>query len=164
MASAKILAAKQAKVEEIKNYLGNAATYVLFDYRGLTDEESKELRRKLRETGSDYKVFKNTLMSRAFSDLNVDIDANLVGPSALAFGTDQIAPIKVLTEFAKKHSALVLKVGVVDGTVADQVELQKLASIPSREGLLTMLAGGMIQIAKDLSICLDLYAKQKEEN
>lgn len=164
MASAKILAAKQAKVEEIKNYLGNAATYVLFDYRGLTDEESKELRRKLRETGSDYKVFKNTLMSRAFSDLNVDIDANLVGPSALAFGTDQIAPIKVLTEFAKKHSALVLKVGVVDGTVADQAELQKLASIPSREGLLTMLAGGMIQIAKDLSICLDLYAKQKEEN
>lgn len=164
MASAKILAAKQETINEIKNNISNAATYVLFDYRGLTDGESKELRRKLRETGSDYKVYKNTLMARAFSDLNVDIDASLVGPSALAFGTDQIAPIKVLTDFAKKHQALVLKVGVVDGVISDTTELQKLASIPSREGLLTMLAGGMMQIAKDLSICLDLYAQQKEEN
>lgn len=164
MASAKILAAKQEVIDEIKDKVSNAATYVLFDYRGLTDAESKELRRKLRETGSDYKIYKNTLMARAFSDLNVDVDANLVGPSALAFGTDQVAPIKVLTDFAKTHQALVLKVGVVDGVVSDQTVLQQLASIPSREGLLTMLAGGMIQIAKDLSICLDLYAKQKEEN
>ncbi len=163
MASQKILAAKQGVVEEIKNNMSNAATYVLFDYRGLTDAESKELRRKLRETGSDYKVYKNTLMARALADLGVDIDSSLVGPSALAFGTDQIAPIKVLSEFAKKHQALVLKVGVVDGVISDQSELQKLASIPSRDGLLTMLAGGMIQIAKDLSICLDLYAQQKEE-
>ena len=163
MASQKILAAKQEVVEEIKNNMSNAATYVLFDYRGLTDAESKELRRKLRETGSDYKVYKNTLMARALADLGVDIDSSLVGPSALAFGTDQIAPIKVLSEFAKKHQALVLKVGVVDGVISDQSELQKLASIPSRDGLLTMLAGGMIQIAKDLSICLDLYAQQKEE-
>ena len=163
MASQKILAAKQGVVEEIKNNMSNAATYVLFDYRGLTDAESKELRRKLRETGSDYKVYKNTLMARALADLGVDIDSSLVGPSALAFGTDQIAPIKVLSEFAKKHQALVLKVGVVDGVISDQSELQKLACIPSRDGLLTMLAGGMIQIAKDLSICLDLYAQQKEE-
>ncbi len=163
MASEKILAAKQLVVNEIKDNMSNAATYVLFDYRGLTDAESKELRRKLRDTGSDYKVYKNTLMARALKDLNVDIDASLVGPSALAFGNDQIAPIKVLSDFAKKHQALVLKVGVVDGVISDKDELQKLASIPSREGLLTMLAGGMIQIAKDLSICLDLYAQQKEE-
>ena len=131
MASQKILAAKQEVVEEIKNNMSNAATYVLFDYRGLTDAESKELRRKLRETGSDYKVYKNTLMARALADLGVDIDSSLVGPSALAFGTDQIAPIKVLSELAKKHQALVLKVGVVDGVISDQSELQKLASIPS---------------------------------
>ena len=113
MASAKILAAKQKTIDEIKNNVQSASTYVLFDYRGLTDGESKELRRKLRETGSDYKVYKNTLMARAFADLNVDIDANLVGPSALAFGTDQVAPIKVLSDFAKNHDALILKVGVV---------------------------------------------------
>ena len=163
MANAKILAAKQEIINEIKEKIGNSATYVLFDYRGLTDNETKELRIKLRETGSDYKVYKNTLMARALSDLNVDIDANLVGPSAMAFGTDQIAPIKVLADFAKTHKALVLKVGVVDGNISDQKELEALASIPSRDGLLTMLAGGMMQIAKDLSICLDLYAAQKEE-
>ncbi len=163
MASQKILEAKQQVVNEIKDHVENSATYVLFDYRGLTDAEIKELRRKLRDTGSDYKVYKNTLMSRAFNDLGVDLGDNLTGPSALAYGTDQIAPIKALSEFAKKHQALVLKVGVVDGVVSDQHELDKLASIPSREGLLTMLAGGMIQIAKDLSICLDLYSQQKEE-
>ena len=163
MASAKILAAKQKTIDEIKNNVQSASTYVLFDYRGLTDGESKELRRKLRETNSDYKVYKNTLMARAFADLNVDIDANLVGPSALAFGTDQVAPIKVLSDFAKNHDALILKVGVVDGVISDQAQLAKLANIPSRDGLLTMLAGGMMQIPKNLAICLDLYAKEKEE-
>ncbi|MEG2447455.1 MAG: 50S ribosomal protein L10 [Bacilli bacterium] len=162
MASAKILAGKQMTIDEIKNNMSNAATYVLFDYRGLTDGESKELRRKLRESNSDYKVYKNTLMVRALADLKIDIDASLIGPSALAFGADQIAPIKVLTDFAKKHQALVLKVGVVDGVISDKTQLAELASIPSRDGLLTMLAGGMIQIAKDLSICLDLYSQQKE--
>ena len=123
-----------------------------------------KVRRALRETGSDYKVFKNTLMRRAFSELNINVDESLEGPSALAYGNDAIAPIKVLSDFAKAHPALVLKVGVVDGEVSDKNALAELAKIPSREGLLTMLAGSLIGIPKDLSICLDLYAKQKEEN
>ena len=164
MANAKILAVKEKVVEEIKATTSDASTIVLFDYRGLTDNESKELRRALRETGSDYKVFKNTLMRRAFSELNINVDESLEGPSALAYGNDAIAPIKVLSDFAKAHPALVLKVGVVDGEVSDKNALAELAKIPSREGLLTMLAGSLIGIPKDLSICLDLYAKQKEEN
>ena len=98
------------------------------------------------------------------TDLSINIDENLEGPSALAYGTDTIAPIKALSEFAKTHPALIMKVGVVDGEVSDKAQLQELASIPSRDGLLTMLAGALIGIPKDLSICLDLYAKQKEEN
>ena len=164
MASQKILEQKQVVIDEIKERASNAKTIVLFDYRGMTDSETKELRVKLRESNSDYKVYKNTLMARALSDLNIDLNSSLMGPSALAYGTDQIAPIKVLSEFAKKNQALVLKVGVVDGEVSDATKLAELATIPSRDGLLTMLAGGMIAIAKDLSICLDLYAKQKEEN
>lgn len=164
MANAKILAVKEQIVEDIKNTTKNASTIVLFDYRGLTDNESKELRRKLRESGSDYKVFKNTLMKRAFHDLDINLDEKLEGPSALAYGSDAIAPIKVLSDFAKEHSALILKVGVVDGEVSDEKQLAQLASIPSREGLLTMLAGALIDIPRDLSISLDLYAKQKEEN
>ena len=164
MASEKILKQKQAVIDEIKERVQNANTIVLFDYRGITDCEAKELRCKLRESNSDYKVYKNTLMARAFNDLGIDLNESLNGPSAFAFGEDQIAPIKILSDFAKDHPALVLKVGIVDGETADQAKLAEYATIPSRDGLLTMLAGGMIGIAKDLSICLDLYSQQKEEN
>ena len=162
MANANILAKKQEVIDEIKSHIQNSNGVVLFDYRGLTDSEAKELRRTLRKNGSDYKVYKNTLMSRALNDLNINIDESLVGPSALAFSEDQISPIKVLTDFAKKHNAVILKVGIVDNEVTDKEKLASLATIPSREGLLTMLAGGMIGIVKDLSICLDLYSKDKE--
>ena len=164
MASQKILEQKQVVIDEIKERASNAKTIVLFDYRGMTDSETKELRVKLRESNSDYKVYKNTLMARAFNDLGIDLNEALNGPSAFAYGEDQIAPIKTLSEFAKDHPALVLKVGIVDGEKADAAKLAEYATIPSREGLLTMLAGGMIGIARDLSICLDLYSQQKEEN
>ena len=163
MASEKILKQKQAVIDEIKDRAQGAKTIVLFDYRGITDSEAKELRCKLRESNSDYKVYKNTLMARAFNDLGIDLTEGLSGPSAFVYGEDQIAPIKILSEFAKEHPALVLKVGIVDGEKADQAKLAEYATIPSREGLLTMLAGGMIGIAKDLSICLDLYSQQKEQ-
>ena len=164
MANAKILEAKQKVIDEIKDRVENSKSIVLFDYRGITDSEAKELRVKLRETNADYKVYKNTLMSRAFDDLKISVKESLVGPSAFAYGDDQVAAIKVLTDFAKEHPALVLKVGIVDGEIADKAKLAEYATLPSREGLLTMLAGGMIGIARDLSICLDLYGKQIEEN
>ena len=164
MASEAILKQKQVVIDEIKGRVEAAKTIVLFDYRGITDSEAKELRCKLKESNSDYKVYKNTLMARAFNDLGIDLSEGLTGPSAFAYGEDQIAPIKTLSEFAKEHPALVLKVGIVDGEKADAAKLAEYATIPSREGLLTMLAGGMMGIARDLSICLDLYSQQKEEN
>ena len=103
-------------------------------------------------------------MARAFNDLKIDLNEHLSGSSALAYGPDSVAPIKALADFAKTHEVVTLKVGIVDGAISDSKELAKLATIPSREGLLTMLAAGMMGIPKDLSICLDLYAKQKEEN
>ena len=164
MASEAALAKKQIIIDEIKDRVKNASTVVLFDYRGLTDAETKELRVKLRETNSDYKVYKNTLMSRAFNELDIDLNEALTGPSAFAFSDDQVAPIKILSEFAKDHEALKLKVGIIDGEKADQAKLAEYATLPSRDDLLTMLAGGMIGIVRDLSICLDLYSQQKEEN
>ena len=162
MANASILAKKQEVIDEIKSKINDSNGIVLFDYRGLTDSEAKELRRSLRNSGADYKVYKNTLMARALNDLNIDLSDNLTGPSALAYSEDQIAPIKVLTDFAKTHPAVILKVGIVDNEITDKAKLASLATIPSRDGLLTMLAGGMIGIVKDLSICLDLYSKEKE--
>ena len=164
MANPKILEQKQLVIDEIKEKIENSNGVVLFDYRGLTDAEIKELKLALRDVDSEYKVYKNTLMQRALNDLNIDISEHLNGPSALAYSTDQIAPIKVLSNFMKKHKAVTLKVGLVDNEITSSEKLQELATIPSREGLLTMLAGGMIAIPKDLAICLDLHAKNLEEN
>ena len=163
MANQKIIDQKESIVNEISEKMKESSTYVLFEYRGLTVTETNELRRKLRESDSDFKVYKNTLTKRALDALNINIDEHLNGPKAIAFGKDAIAPIKILSDFAKQHKALELKVGVVDGEVADQATLNELASIPSREGLLTMLAGGLIGVVRDLSICLDLYSQDLEK-
>ena len=164
VANAKVLEQKSQVVAEIKEKFDKAKSVVLFDYRGLTVSEVTELRRALRETGSDYKVYKNTLISRALDGSDYDINEYLEGPSAISFSSDELAPVKVLSDFAKKHEALQLKVGIVEGKIAGEDKLKEYASIPSREGLLTMLASGLMGTVRDLSICLDLYAKEKEEN
>lgn len=164
MANAKILEQKQVVIDEIKEKFANAKSIVLFDPRGLKVSEVTELRRNLRESGSDYKVYKNTLAKRAIADSGLELDSYLEGPTAISFSSDELAPVKIISEFAKKHEALELKAGVVEGKVANREELNSYAAIPSREGLLTMLAGGLMATVRDLSICLDLYSKEKEEN
>ena len=164
MANAKILEQKQVVIDEIKEKFANAKSIVLFDPRGLKVSEVTELRRNLRESGSDYKVYKNTLAKRAIADSGLELDNCLEGPTAISFSSDELAPVKIISEFAKNHEALELKAGVVEGKVANVEELNSYAAIPSREGLLTMLAGGLMATVKDLSICLDLYSKEKEEN
>ena len=162
MANKLILEKKAKTVDEIKEKLEKSAGVVFVDYRGLTDEEITSLRKNLRENNADVKVYKNTLTKRALDSLNISLDECVEGPSALVYSEDAVAPIKVVTNFAKDHEALSVKGGLVDGKVSSLEELAKLATIPSREGLLTMLAGGMIGIARDLSIALNLYAEQKE--
>lgn len=162
MANIKIIEKKASVVEEIVNKVKEANTTVLFEYQGLTVTETNELRRKLRESGSDYKVYKNTLAKRAMDELKIDL-GELEGPKAMAFGTDAIAPIKALNDFAKEHPALQLKVGIVDGEVADEAKLKTLASIPSRDTLLTMFAAGLMEHVKNVAICLDLHAQNLEE-
>ncbi len=163
MANKAIIARKEEVVNEIKDRVENANSIVLFDYRGLTDAEITDLRRKLREQESSYKVYKNTLTKRAFDMLSIDLDNCLEGPSAMATSEDAIAPIKVLADFAKDHPALELKGGYVDGKVATLAELNELATIPSRDGLLTMLAAGLMEHVKNVAICLDLHSQNLEE-
>lgn len=163
MANIKIIEKKQQVVDEIVNKVKESSTAVVFEYQGLTVTETNELRRKLRETGSDYKVYKNTLAKRAMDILKIDL-GELSGPKAIAFGTDTIAPIKALSDFAKEHPALQLKVGFVDGEVADENMLKSLAAIPGRDTLLTQIAAGLMQHVKNVAVCLDLHAKNLEEN
>ena len=96
--------------------------------------------------------------------MDIKLDEFLEGPSAISFSSDELAPVKVISEFAKKHSALELKAGIVEGKVVEASELAKYAAIPSRETLLTMIAAGLKSPLRDVAICLDLYAKQKQEN
>ena len=162
MPSLKVLEEKKTIVNEIKDKINNSKTLVLFDYRGITDNTNKDLRVKLKDTDSEYKVYKNTLLSLAFKDLGLDLEEYLTGPTAIAFSNDDVAAIKVLNDMSKDNSALVLKVGIVEGNVQDSAKLKELANIPDRTGLYTMLAGGMLQITKDLAVALNLYSEQKE--
>lgn len=163
MASERILEQKKAVVEEIKNKLDNSKTFLLIDYRGLTVSEITELRRSLREMGSDIKVYKNTLMNLALKDKNIKLDDFMEGPNAYLFSSDIIEPIKVVSKFAKEHPALEIRAGYINQEVVDVNTIKKYADIPSMEGLLTMFAGGLIEHLRNLSIGLNLYAEKLEK-
>ena len=126
MPSTKILEMKKEVVNEIKDRLNKSKSVVLFDYRGLTDADVKDLRIKLKESGSDYKVYKNTLLKLAFNDLNVSMDDYLEGPTAIVFSSDDIAAVKILSDVAKKNEALELKAGIIEGNVQDKAKLEEL--------------------------------------
>lgn len=163
MASAKILENKKSIVSEIQDKVKNSESVIIFTYQGLTVSELSDLRIKLHELDSEVKIYKNTLVKIALNDLNINIDEFLEGPNAMLFGKDLLEPIKVISEFAKDHEKADIRVGIISGAAADIATIKEYASIPSREGLLTMLAGGMIQYVKDLSISLNLYAEQLEK-
>ena len=163
MASAKILENKKTIVEEIKSNIQNSESVIVFTYQGLTVSELSDLRRELKKIDSEVKVYKNTLFKRAVDDLEINLDGFLEGPNAVVFGKDLLEPIKVISEFAKEHEKANITVGIIDGAPADLEVIKEYASIPSRDGLLTMLAGGMIQYVKDLAIGLNMYAEQLEK-
>ena len=162
MASSKILEQKKQVVNEIVDKLKSSESVIIFQYQGMTVEELSDLRRKLREVDSDVKVYKNTLLKRAADELNINLDDFLAGPNAILFGKTLLEPIKIISEFAKSNDKLDIRVGIISGDVADISVIKEYASIPSREGLLTMLAGGMMQYVKDLAISLNLYAEKME--
>ena len=99
MANQKILDKKQEIIDEIAEKTKNASATVLFEYQGLTVDETNELRRALKENDSEFKIYKNTLVKRAFDTLKIDLTDDLKGPKAMAFGNDAVAPVKVLYDF-----------------------------------------------------------------
>lgn len=134
---------KQPVVQEISEKIDGAQGAVLVDARGLTVAQDTELRKQLREAGVTYKVYKNTMMKLAFKGTDFEqLDDLLNGPSALAISKeDATAPARVLAKFAKTADKLELKGGVVEGKFYDAAGIQAVASIPSREELLSRLLG-----------------------
>ena len=136
---------KQPIVDAIAEEIKDAESVVLVNYRGLTVAQDTELRKQLREAGVLYKVYKNTMMKRAFEGTVCEgLEEHLEGPSALAVSKDDAtAPARILCNFAKTADKLELKGGVVEGTYYDAKAINVIASIPSREVLLGRLLGSM---------------------
>ena len=134
---------KRPVVEEISESIKDAQSVILIDYRGLTVEQDTRLRKQLREAGVTYKVYKNTMMNFAFKGTDFEsLTQYLEGPSAMALSTtDATAPARIISKFAKEAPVLEIKGGVVEGIAYDAKGIASIASIPSREELLSKQIG-----------------------
>ena len=156
---------KQPIVNEISEAINGAASVVVVDYRGLTVAQDTELRKQLRAAGITYKVYKNTLVSRAVEGTEFEsLREVLEGPSAFAISTeDATAPARVIAEFAKKAPKLEIKAGVVEGTYYDANGMKEISSIPSRDVLLGRLFGSMQSPIANLARVLNQIAENGGE-
>lgn len=134
------------------------------DYRGLTVAQVTELRKQLRESGVEFKVYKNTLTRRAAEIAGVaGINEFLTGPNAVAFSNeDVVAPAKIINEFAKKNEALEIKAGIIEGNVSSADDVKALAELPSREGLLSMLLSVLQAPVRNFALATKAVAEQKK--
>lgn len=163
MASEKNLNLKKETVKEIVEKIKSSESVILFTYQGLTVESISGLRKELRTSGGEVKIYKNTLAKRAFEELNIDFTEYMNGPNAIMFGKDILDSIKALSNFAKQNDKLEIRIGIISGDVATLDTIKAYAAIPSRDGLLTMFASGLIQYVKEFAIGLNMIAEQKEE-
>lgn len=156
---------KKPIVEEISELLNGAATAVLVDYRGLTVEQDTNLRKQLRDAGVVYKVYKNTMINFAIEGTDfAELAQHLEGPTALAVCKDDAtAAARVICEFAKTAEALEVKGGIVDGTYYDAAGVKAIASIPSREVLLSRLLGSMQSPVTNFARVIKQIAEKNEE-
>ena len=152
-------------VDEISGHLNGAQGVVLVDYRGLTVEQDTQLRKQLREAGVVYKVYKNTLVKRVVAGTEFEpIADTLEGTNAIAFcKTDATAPARILANFAKTADALELKCGVVEGTYYDAAGIATIATIPSREELLSKLLGSIQSPITNFARVIKQIAEKNEE-
>ena len=152
---------KQPIVQEISEMINGAQSVVVVDYRGLTVAEDTQLRKQLREAGVSYKVYKNTLVNRAVEGTEFEsLRDSLEGPNAFAVSTeDATAPARVLAEFAKNAPNLEIKAGVVEGTFYDAEGMKAIASVPSREVLLSKLLGSIQSPITNLARVLNQIAE-----
>ena len=153
---------KQPIVQEISEQIKDAQSVVVVDYRGLTVAEDTQLRKQLREAGVAYKVYKNTLVNFAIKGTDFEsLSDVLEGPNAFAISTtDATAPARVIAKFAKTAPALEIKAGVVEGTFYDADGMKAIATIPSREELLSKYLGSIQSPIANFSRVINLIAEK----
>lgn len=160
-----IIAKKAELVKEVAQKIEDASSVVLVDYLGLTVEQVTNLRTQLREANVEFKVLKNGIVRRAVAAANLEgLDEVLVGPTAVAFSNeDAVAPAKILADFAKTADALEIKAGIIEGKVASKGEVEALAALPNRDGMLSMLLSVLQAPVRNTALAVKAVAEQKEE-
>ncbi|MBQ8281106.1 MAG: 50S ribosomal protein L10 [Lachnospiraceae bacterium] len=149
-------------IEEIKGYVADAKSVVLVDYRGLTVEQDTTLRKAFRESGVVYKVYKNTYLKMAFAGtVYEELASSLEGPTAVAFSiNDATSAAKVIADNQKKADKLEFKAGVVEGTYYDAKGMEVIATIPSRDELISKLLGSLQSPITNLARVLNQIAEK----
>ena len=164
MPSQKILEEKKTVVAGIKEDLENSKGTVIVDSRGLTVEEDTALRVALRKAGVKYVVHKNTLVTKAVEGTSMEgLTKYLKGPSAIATAPDYTSAAKILSEYAKKYKQLSVKGGFCDGEVLDAAGVERLANVPSKEGLLSMLLSALTGNIRGFAVAVKAVAEKKEQ-
>ena len=165
MPSEKILNQKKAKVEELSEKFKKAKMIVLTEYRGISVSDDTKLRAQVRENGDEYCVVKNSTILYALKAAGIEGLDTLEGPTAVVVGyEDYVAPAKVVNDYAKDHEFYTIKAGVMDGKVIDVAEVKKLASLPSKETLYSMLASALLGNIRNLAVVLDQAREKQAEN
>lgn len=156
--------AKREIVDQIKDKIQRASSFVIIDYKGLTVAEDTQLRNEFRKAEVEYRVLKNTLVKIALNELGyTDFDADLNGPTAVAFSYgDAIAPSKVAAQSIKKLNKMSIKCGMLDGKYVDEATVQALSKVPNKETLLAMLLSVLQAPIRGLAVALNEIAKKAE--
>ncbi|WP_334331064.1 50S ribosomal protein L10 [Candidatus Phytoplasma prunorum] len=159
-----IITEKNQVVEQLTDKLKKAKTFIIFEYAGLPVSFFTELRSELRRFDCEMKIYTNNIMKRAAKSANYnDLIFYFKGSKALVYSlTDLISPAKIIYEFSKKNSMIKIVSGVIENKVVSFDEINSLASLPSKEILLNMLASSMMTPLIQLSACLCMLSKIKK--
>ncbi len=165
MASEKVLNQKKEEVTKLASELKEASLILLTDYRGITVDAVTKLRTEIRNANAEYKVIKNNITSRALKEAGIEgLEDKLEGPTAVIFSKgDYLEPAKTIYKFTKDNDFYKIKGGVIEGKVMSAEEIITIAKLPSRETLLSMLAGALLANIQKVAVALDQVRIQKEE-
>ena len=164
MASETIINQKKEEVSKLADKMKEAKLILLTDYRGINVEDVTSLRADLRKNNAEYKVIKNNITKRALAECKIEgLDEQLLGPTAVIMSSeDYLEPLKAIYKFSKDNEYYKIKGGVIEGKVMTTEELITLAKLPSKETLLSMLAGALLGNISKLAVALDQVRVQKE--
>ncbi len=165
MASEKILNQKKEEVKKLAEEMKEAKLILLTEYRGINVESDTTLRKDIRNVNAKYTIIKNNITRRALKEAGIEgLDETLVGPTAVIMSKeDYLEPSKIIYKFSKDNEYYKIKGGVIDGKVMTPEEIITLAKLPSREALLSMLAGALLANISKVAVALDQVRIKKEE-